>query len=91
MEERREKKDRKGRRNKFGAQKKKYCRFCADKNAEKNKIIDYKDLKTIESFVKERGRIVSARITGNCAKHQRQLARAIKRARFISLIPYVKL
>lgn len=63
------------------------CRFCGDKI----KSIGYKDLKILEAFVKERGRIVSARSSGNCAKHQRQLARAIKRARFLALIPYVRI
>ncbi len=66
---------------------KKFCRFCADKISH----IDYKDLKTLEVFIKERGRIVSSRVSGNCARHQRELARAIRRARFISLIPYVRL
>ncbi|MBU1929783.1 MAG: 30S ribosomal protein S18 [Candidatus Omnitrophota bacterium] len=60
------------------------CRFCTDKV----KVIDYKDLKTMESFVKERGRIVSSRGSGNCAKHQRQISNAIKIARFMALIPY---
>ena len=63
------------------------CRFCADKI----KTIDYKDLKILEAFIKERGRIASARSSGNCAKHQRQLARAIKKARFIALVPYVRI
>ncbi|MFA5374041.1 MAG: 30S ribosomal protein S18, partial [Candidatus Omnitrophota bacterium] len=56
----------------FMPMRRKVCRFCADKI----KAIDYKDLKTLESFVKERGRIVSARSSGNCAKHQRELTRA---------------
>ncbi len=64
----------------------KACRFCRDKV----KGIDYKDMKTLEAFVKERGRIVSARFSGNCAKHQRQITEAVKRARFISLLPYVR-
>ena len=71
----------------FGAYKKKMCRFCADK-VEK---IDYKDVKLLESFLKERGRILSSRTSGNCPKHQRQLAKAIKQSRFIALVPYVKL
>jgi small subunit ribosomal protein S18 len=66
---------------------KRICRFCADKI----RTIDYKDLKILESFIKERGRIVSSRSSGNCAKHQRQLTRAIKRARFIALVPYVRI
>ena len=63
------------------------CRFCADKT----KTMDYKDLKTLESFIKERGRILSARSSGNCARHQRQLTRSIKQARFIALVPYVRI
>lgn len=65
---------------------KKVCRLCADKA----KGIDYKDLRRLESFVRERGKIISRRISGNCAKHQRMLAEAVKKARFISLLPYVK-
>ncbi len=61
---------------------KKICRFCADKS----RTIDYKDLRTLESFIKERGKIVSSRFSGNCLKHQRRLSEAIRRARFIALI-----
>jgi small subunit ribosomal protein S18 len=71
---------------KFLSTRKKFCRFCVDKT----KTIDYKDIKTMESFIKERGKIVSVRASGNCAKHQRRIAEAIKMARFISFIPYVK-
>jgi small subunit ribosomal protein S18 len=67
-------------------QRKRFCRFCVDKT----KIIDYKEIKNLESFVKERGKILSSRVTGNCAKHQRRLTDAIKKARFMSLIPYVR-
>ena len=74
-------------RNMFMPMRRKVCRFCADKT----KVIDYKDLKTLESFIKERGRILSARSSGNCARHQRQLTRAIKQARFIALVPYVRI
>lgn len=62
----------------------KVCRFCVDKVGE----IDYKSANTIRSFMTERGRILSARTTGNCAKHQRQLTTAIKRAQTIALLPY---
>lgn len=62
--------------------KKRFCRFCTDKS----KVIDYKDVKRLETFITERGKIVSSRFSGNCAKHQRRLAQAIKRARFISLL-----
>lgn len=65
---------------------KKFCRFCADKV----KAIDYKDTKRLEAFVTERGKIVSSRYSGNCAKHQRRIAEAIKLARFLSLIPYTR-
>ncbi len=65
---------------------KKICRLCANKA----KSVDYKDVKTLEAFIRDRGKIVSSRISGNCAKHQRMVARALKQARFISLIPYVR-
>lgn len=66
--------------------KKKFCRFCVDKV----KSIDYKDMKRLEAFIKERGKIVSSRFSGNCAKHQRMIAEAIKKARFVSLLPYTR-
>ncbi len=62
----------------------KVCRFCVDKVD----YIDYKEMKTIRNFVTERGKIVPRRISGNCAKHQRKLTVAIKRARAIALLPY---
>ncbi len=65
---------------------KKFCRFCV----EKVKTVDYKDAKRLEAFVKERGKIVSARISGNCAKHQRRITEVIKKARFLSLLPYTR-
>jgi small subunit ribosomal protein S18 len=65
---------------------KRFCRFCVDKV----KSIDYKDIKRLEAFITERGKIISSRISGNCAKHQRRIAEAIKKARFISLIPYIR-
>ena len=68
------------------AQRKKFCRFCV----EKAKAIDYKDVKRLETFIRDRGKMVSSRFTGNCARHQRMLAEAIKKARFISLLPYTK-
>ena len=63
---------------------KKYCRF----TAEGIKEIDYKDLGLLKGYVTETGKIVPSRITGTKAKYQRQLAKAIKRARFLALIPY---
>ena len=65
---------------------KKVCVFCADKNA----VIDYKDVNRLKKFVSERGKILPRRITGTCAKHQRALTVAIKRARHIALMPYVQ-
>lgn len=63
---------------------KRQCRFCADKKL----YIDYKDVKLLTPFMSERGRIVPRRITGNCAKHQRDVTLAIKRARVMALIPF---
>ena len=63
---------------------KKVCVFCADAN----KAIEYKDVNLLKRYVSERGKILPRRITGNCAKHQRALTVAIKRARHISLMPY---
>ncbi len=65
---------------------KRFCRLCLDKT----KVIDYKDMRRLEGFITERGKILSSRISGNCAKHQRLLAEALKKARFISLIPYLR-
>ncbi len=62
----------------------KFCRFTADGIAE----IDYKDLNILKQYVGESGKIVPSRITGTKAKYQRQLATAIKRARFLALLPY---
>ena len=63
---------------------KKVCVFCGDKNG----VIDYKDVNKLKRYVSERGKILPRRITGNCAKHQRALTVAIKRARHIALMPY---
>jgi small subunit ribosomal protein S18 len=60
------------------------CRFCSEKVAH----IDYKDLERIGRYVTDRGKILPSRLTGTCAKHQRVLTRAIKRARFMALLPY---
>jgi len=65
---------------------KKYCRFCRDKI----RGIDYKDLNKLQRFITEKGKILSRRISGNCAKHQRKVSEGIKRARFLALLPYVK-
>ena len=65
----------------------KFCRFTADGVIE----IDYKDIATLKNYVTESGKIVPSRITGTRAKFQRQLARAIKRARYLALLPYTDL
>ena len=62
----------------------KVCRFCADKQAK----IDYKDIKTLTQFVTERGKITPSRITGTCARHQRLLTIAVKRARTLAFLPF---
>ena len=61
------------------------CRFCTDKDV----VIDYKDSKNLKNFVTERGKIIPSRIYGTCAKHQRQLTEAVKRARQLALLPYM--
>lgn len=63
---------------------KRICSFCADKS----KTIDYKDISKLKRYVSERGKILPRRINGNCAKHQRAVTIAIKRARHIALMPY---
>ncbi len=64
--------------------KKKVCQFCVDKVAD----IDYKDVAKLRRYVSERAKILPRRITGTCAKHQRQLTIAIKRARHVALLPF---
>jgi small subunit ribosomal protein S18 len=63
---------------------KKFCRFTADKV----EMIDYKDVETLRDFIQDNGRIIPARLTGTKAHYQRQLDTAIKRARFLALLPY---
>jgi small subunit ribosomal protein S18 len=65
-------------------QRRKVCVFCADSAMK----IDYKDVKTLTHFITERGKILPRRISGNCAKHQRDITLAIKRARNIALMPF---
>ena len=65
---------------------KKVCVFCADKN----NVIDYKDVNKLRRYISERGKILPARITGTCAKHQRALTQEIKRARVLAYLPYDK-
>jgi small subunit ribosomal protein S18 len=66
---------------------KKFCRF----TAEKVKQIDYKDIDVLKDFVQENGKLMPARITGTKARYQRQLSTAIKRARYLALLPYTDL
>ncbi len=61
-----------------------FCRFCANEEL----VIDYKDPKTLKHFITERGKIIPKRVTGTCAKHQRKLAKEIKKARVIAILPY---
>ena len=67
-----------------GMRRKKVCQFCADKT----ETIDYKDVEKLKKYVPERGKILPKRITGTCAIHQREVTRAIKRARIVALLPY---
>lgn len=65
-------------------QRRKFCRLCAEKIA----LLDYKEAERLGKFLTEKGKIIPRRITGNCAKHQRSLTRAIKRARHTALLPF---
>ncbi|MCE1245808.1 MAG: 30S ribosomal protein S18 [Firmicutes bacterium] len=65
--------------------KRRVCHFCANKVA----AIDYKDISILKKYTSERGKILPRRISGNCAKHQRELTAAVKRARSIVLLPYI--
>src|SRR3954465_2908024 len=67
-----------------GFGRKKVCRYCADHNLK----VDYKNAADLKYFVTERGKIVPRRISGNCARHQRQVATAIKRGRQVALLPF---
>lgn len=60
------------------------CKFCVDKVD----LVDYKDIRRLRGFVSDRGKIVPRRISGSCARHQRQLTHAIRRARSMALLPY---
>ena len=64
--------------------KRKVCAYCADKNL----VIDYKQVDKLKKYVSEKGKILPRRVTGLCAKHQRELTIAIKRARHIALLPF---
>ena len=67
-------------------QRRKFCRFCADKVD----FIDYKDVRILKSFITERGKVFPSRMTGTCAKHQRELSGAIKKARNIALLSFME-
>ena len=69
---------------KFFYRRKRVCKFCV----EKLEYIDYKDIKTLQQFIPERGKILPRRISGTCALHQRKLQSAIKRARIAALLPF---
>ena len=73
------------RRKKVFFRRRKVCRFCADKIS----TVDYKDVKFLQQYVVDRSKILPRRISGNCAKHQRIVQQAIKRARHIALLPFV--
>ena len=73
------------RRRGMGRRRKKVCVFCG-----KDNVIDYKDTNKLKRYVSERGKILPRRITGTCARHQRALTTAVKRARHIALMPYVQ-
>ena len=66
------------------SRRRKVCQFCADKSI----TIDYKDVERLKNFVTERGKILPKRVTGTCAKHQREITKAVKRARVVALLPY---
>ncbi len=67
-------------------QRRKFCKFCS----EKSEFIDYKDIRILRSYLTERGKILSRRMTGTCAKHQRDLNEAVMRARSIALLSFVE-
>ncbi|WP_405127692.1 30S ribosomal protein S18 [Sinanaerobacter chloroacetimidivorans] len=69
---------------KRGMRRKKVCQFCADKA----ETIDYKEVDKLRKYVTDRGKILPKRITGTCAIHQREVTKAIKRARIVALLPY---
>lgn len=69
-----------------GHPKKKVCKLCLEKASS----LDYKDVKKLERYVSDRGKLLNVRITGNCAKHQRLVRRTVNRARFLALMPHIK-
>ena len=71
---------------KFRKMRKKVCTLCSDKNF----VLDYKDPEQLKKFINERGKILPRRATGACAKHQREITLAVKRARHIAILPYAQ-
>ncbi len=71
---------------KFRKMRKKVCPLCGDKTL----VLDYKDAEQMRKFINERGKILPRRVTGACAKHQREITLAVKRARHIAIIPYTE-
>lgn len=69
----------------LGNRRRKFCQFCADEA----KTVDYKDVELLKKFITDRGKILPRRATGTCALHQRDVQKAIKRARIVALLPYV--
>ena len=67
----------------FNRRKKKVCMMCT-----KNAVVDYKDPETLKRYTNEKGKIVPRRVTGNCAEHQRVIAKEVKKARFMGILPY---
>jgi len=68
----------------FYRKKKKFCQMCAGKS------VDYKNPQIVSKYINDKGKIVSRRVSGTCAKHQRHVQTQVKRARFMALLPYVK-
>lgn len=73
-------------RRRMGNRKKKSCYYCPDNK----EPIDYKDTQTLLKYISDRGKILPRRVTGSCASHQRDVTRAVKKARVLGLIPFVK-
>jgi small subunit ribosomal protein S18 len=77
-------KPKRGAANRFGPQKKKTCKFCANKELK----LDYKNPQQMSIFLSERGKILPRRFTGACSKHQRDITLAVKRARILAVVPF---
>ena len=74
-------------RDKFDKWKVKYCRFCSDKKM----LVDFKEPRMFSSYITERGKIIPRRVTGLCARHQREVTTAVKRARVLAFLPYTSI